>query len=71
MSTSKHTKAQPRDQPRDAQEDTPGNGTSKGVFAGKRDPDLIEGDSTFEGDVESDTTPQGGIDPRHVGRTNK
>src|SRR5687767_8110010 len=71
MSTSKHPKAQPGDLPRDDLEDNPGIGASKGTKAGKGDPDLIEGESTFEGDVESDTNPQGGVDPRHVGRTNK
>ena len=71
MTTSKHGKSQPGEAPRDDLEDNPGIGTSKGVRAGKGDPRLIEGDSTFEGDVENDTNPLGGVDPRHVGRTNK
>lgn len=41
----------------------PGIGTSKGTIKG--------GDSTFEGDVESDVTRQGGIDANQTGRTNK
>jgi hypothetical protein len=71
MSTSKHPKAGPDDLPRDDLEDNPGIGTSKGAKAGKGDPDLIEGESTFEGDVESDTNAQGGVDPGHIGRRNK
>jgi len=71
MSTSKHRKTKPGETPRDDLVDNPGIGASKGASAGKADSDLIEGDSTFEGDVENDTTPQGGIDPRHLGRTNK
>ena len=70
MSTSKHPKTAPGEAPRDDLEDNPGIGTSKGATAGG-DPELIEGESTFEGDVENDTTPQGGVAPRHVGRTNK
>jgi len=71
MGTSKHNKTRPGEAPRDDLEDNPGIGMSKGTVAGKADPDLIEGDNTFEGDVENDTTPQGGVDPRQVGRTNK
>ena len=57
--------------PRDDLENNPGIGMSKGASAGKGNLDLIEGDSTFEGDVDNDTNPQGGIEPNHVGRTNK
>lgn len=71
MSTSKHLKTKPGDAPRDDLKDNPGIGTTKGVYAGKGDPELIEGENTFEGDVENDTNPQGGVDPRHLGRTNK
>lgn len=46
----------------------PGIGTSKGTT--KKGDDL-DGDSTFRGDVESDTTPQGGVDQRQIGRSNK
>ena len=35
------------------------------------DPEAILADSTFEGDVENETTREGGVDPGHVGRTNK
>ncbi len=49
----------------------PGIGGSKGSFGRREDPEDIAGDSTFEGDVENETTPQGGVDPRHVGRKNK
>jgi hypothetical protein len=33
--------------------------------------DTLDGDNTFQGDVENETNLQGGIDPDHVGRTNK
>ena len=49
----------------------PGIGTSKGTGATGEDPRLIEGESTVEGDVANDTTPEGGIDPNQRGRTNK
>ncbi|WP_209424425.1 hypothetical protein [Pararhodobacter sp. SW119] len=51
-------------------EDDPGIGRSKGRFARTNEPPL-EGENTFEGDVKNDTTPQGGVDPRQRGRTNK
>ena len=69
--TSKHPKATPDNVPRDDLEDNPGIGTTRGSVAGKGNFDLIEGDNTFEGDVENDPNPQGGIDPNHRGRTNK
>lgn len=51
----------------------PGIGTSKGTIKGG---DVLDregpgGDSTFEGDVESDVTRQGGIDANQTGRTDK
>jgi hypothetical protein len=49
----------------------PGIGSSKGTTMAGEDPDAIAGDSTFEGDVENETTPEGGIDPDRVGRTNQ
>ncbi|WP_425500151.1 hypothetical protein [Propylenella binzhouense] len=71
MTDTKHQKTMPKDRPRDDLEDNPNIGASKGSYATGEDPERIEGDSTFEGDVESDTDRQGGLDPRHVGRTNK
>ncbi len=71
MSTSKHVKTQPGEAPRDDLVDNPGIGTTKGTIAGKGDLELVEGENTFEGDVENDTNPQGGVDPGHLGRTNK
>ena len=72
MSTSKHRKTRSDEAPRDDLQDNPGIGESKGTpYAGKADPELIQGGSTFEGDEENDTTAQGGVDPRHLGRTNK
>jgi hypothetical protein len=49
----------------------PGIETSKGTWATGEDPHAIEADSTVEGDVGNDTTAEGGVDPRQVGRTNK
>ncbi|HEY8564133.1 MAG TPA: hypothetical protein VIL65_01440 [Beijerinckiaceae bacterium] len=48
----------------------PGIGSSKGTSTGF-DPEEIEGDSTFEGDVENETTREGGVDPNHRGRGNR
>jgi hypothetical protein len=71
MSTTKHPKPQPGEEPRDDLQTNPGINAGKGTNAGKGDPELIAGGSTFEGDVENDTTPSGGVDPNHLGRTNK
>ena len=71
MSTSKHGKSGPLDRPRNDMIDNPGIGTTKGSNAGKFDPAQEERDSTFEGDVMNDTTPQGGVDPDQRGRTNR
>ena len=49
----------------------PGIGASKGTTMSGEDPEAILADSTVEGDVENETTPEGGVDPDHVGRTNK
>ncbi|CAO4143016.1 hypothetical protein [Methylorubrum aminovorans] len=63
---SKHLKT---DTPCDADlKGNPGIGQSKGMTG--TDPEAIQGDSTVEGDVENETTPEGGIDPDHRGRSN-
>jgi hypothetical protein len=49
--------------PPDDLERNPGIGASKGTTMAGADPDEIEGDNTFEGDVENDVTPGGGVDP--------
>jgi hypothetical protein len=49
----------------------PGIGSSKGTTMAGEDPSAIAADSTFEGDVENETTPEGGVDPDNVGRTNR
>lgn len=46
----------------------PGIGTSAGTDI--EDHDLLEGESTFEGDVLNDSTREGGVDPDQRGRTN-
>jgi hypothetical protein len=35
------------------------------------DPRVLDGGSTFEGDVTNETNPEGGVDPDRTGRTNK
>jgi hypothetical protein len=35
------------------------------------DPKNLDGGSTFEGDVENETTREGGVDPNKTGRRNK
>ena len=71
MTSSKHPKTHPGDRPRDDLAQNPGIGSSKGAFSTGEDPDTIRGGSTSEGDVANDATPQGGVDPDHMGRTNK
>jgi hypothetical protein len=58
----------PDEQPVKLQDDlerNPGIGSSKGLFAraGGQDEDLIEGDNTFEGDIDNDGGNAGGINP--------
>jgi hypothetical protein len=48
----------------------PGIGASKGTTISGEDPHLLDGENTSEGDVENDTTPQGGVDPDQRQRTN-
>lgn len=54
----------------DGHERNPAIGQSKGV-ASRDDLDLIEGENTVEGDVESDSSFGDGVDPAQLGRTNK
>lgn len=62
----KHPKT---DTPTDADlKGNPGIGTSKGMSGA--DPEDLEAASTFEGDVENETKPDGGIDPNHRPRKN-
>ncbi|MVA37402.1 hypothetical protein [Agrobacterium vitis] len=52
----------------------PGIGASKGTIKSGEildEDQSLDGDNTFEGDVENDVTAQGGIDPLQTGRTNK
>jgi len=76
MASNKHPKARLEQPggirpPRDDLKDNPGIGASKGSRAAGVDPEELEGDNTFEGDVMNDATPQGGVDPSRTGRTNK
>ncbi|MGG5888317.1 hypothetical protein ACLF3G_14375 [Falsiroseomonas sp. HC035] len=56
--------------PSDLERD-PGIGTSKGVFGHATDPEPIEGDNTFEGDVMNDPDRTGAVPEDHRGRTNR
>jgi hypothetical protein len=56
--------------PVDDHDDDPAIGQSKGID-GRDDPELIEGENTVEGDVESDSSFGDGVDPAQLGRTNK
>lgn len=70
--TNRHPKTQ-RPSDKDLQEN-PGIGTSKGTIKGGQtldEDESLDGDNTFEGDIENDVTPQGGIDPDQTGRTNR
>lgn len=51
----------------------PGIGASKGTIKGGEilDDEGLDGDNTFEGDIENDVTRQGGINTDQTGRTNK
>ena len=50
-------------------ERNPGIGASKGMSGA--DPEEVEADNTIEGDVASAGAKGGGVDPNHLGRTNK
>jgi hypothetical protein len=69
--TSKHLKTKPQDRPRSDLDTDPGIGRSKGSFMTGEDPRDLDGGSTFQGDVENQTNPEGGVDPNRTGRTNK
>jgi len=49
----------------------PGIGQSKGTFASGIDPEEIEGENTFEGDVENDPDALGRVNADKIGRKNR
>ena len=49
----------------------PGIGQSKGAFATGEDPEELEGENTFEGDVENDSDALGRVNADRIGRTNR
>jgi len=68
MTSAKHKKTV---KPSDVDiENDPGIGRSRGIDW-PPDDELLQGENTVEGDVANDTTPQGGVDPRQRGRTNR
>ena len=71
MSTTKHDKQKGESPFTDDLERNPGIGQSKGLFMTGEDPELIEGENTFEGDVDNDATMTDGVPQKERGRTNK
>lgn len=68
--TSKHPRTNAAEASDDADlKGNPGIGQSKGLTG--QDPAILEADSTVEGDVANETTREGGVDPDHLGRTNR
>ncbi|ESY87528.1 MULTISPECIES: hypothetical protein [Mesorhizobium] len=52
----------------------PGIGASRGTIKGGNlldEDEELDGENTFKGDVDNGTTPQGGVNPRQTGRTNR
>lgn len=72
MTRSKHSPSghAPTTLPRDDLEDNPGIGASKGTTISGEDPEVLEGENTYEGDVENDTDATGAITPQRRHRTN-
>lgn len=68
MTSSKHLKTR-RPSDKDLKQD-PGIGRSKGI-RGPSDDEVLKRGNTVEGDVDNDTTSEGGVDPRQRGRTNE
>lgn len=68
MTSSKHRKGKSPFQ--DDLERNPGIGQSKGTFATGVPLEEIEGENTFEGDVDNDTTANDGVPQREKSRTN-
>lgn len=71
MASTKHLKSKGSSPFADDSQDNPEIGQSKGLFATGDAPEEIEGASTVEGDVLSDSEPAGGVDPEQSGRINK
>ena len=71
MSTSKHDKSAGEGPFTSDLESDPGIGQSKGLFATGEDPDLLEGLTTQEGDVENQATTDGAADEHKLPRENK
>jgi hypothetical protein len=69
LDMSKHPKTKvPSD--KDLRQD-PGMGRTRGTNNSDGSVEVLEGESTFEGDVKNDTTPVGGINQDRRGHTNK
>ena len=47
----------------------PGLGRSRGIGSPVEE-EALQGESTIEGDIANDTTPEGGVNPGQRGRTN-
>ena len=72
MTKSKHSPSghTPTTLPRDDLKDNPGIGASKGTTISGEDPEILEGENTYEGDVENDADATGAITPQERHRTN-
>ena len=68
MTSDKHPK-RPRPSDKGLVEN-PGIGRSPGIVTPEGG-ELLKGDNSVEGDVANDVNRQGGVNPRHVGRTSK
>jgi hypothetical protein len=73
MTKSKHPPAghTPITLPRDDLTNNPGIGSSKGTTISGEDPEMLEGENTYEGDVENDTDAAGAITPERKHRINR
>jgi len=49
----------------------PGIGQSAGAFASVGKLEDAEGENSVEGDIENDPEPDGSVNPKRIGRTNK
>jgi hypothetical protein len=69
--TGKHPKTKAQERPLSDLNADPGIGRSKGSYMTGEDPRNLDGGSTFQGDIENETNPEGGVDPNRMGRKNK
>jgi hypothetical protein len=73
MTRSKHPRSghAPAVLPRDDLKDNPGIGSSKGTTISGEEPEVLEGENTYEGDVENDADATGAPTAQRRHRTNR